>query len=123
VRVLVVDDDRQNREILGRLLERLGAEVSAAEDGPEALRSFGGADFDLVLLDLSMPGMDGLEVAAAMRSVEERERRRRTPIVALSGLDEDGGILGTGIDEFIQKPVGTDVLRATLERWAPRETS
>ncbi|MDA8427270.1 MAG: response regulator [Treponema sp.] len=123
MRVLVVDDDPQNREILKRLIERLGAEVRAAGDGQEALQAFGGAGFDLVLLDLSMPGMDGLEVAAAMRSIEAGEGRRRAAIVALSGLDENRDFMRSGIDEFIQKPVGMDILRAALERWAPRETS
>jgi CheY-like chemotaxis protein len=117
VRVLVVDDDPQNRDILKRLLERLGVEVALARDGLDALRLFVDLDFDLVFLDLSMSGADGYTAARAMRAFEADNGRSRAPIVALSGVDEDPSIVEAGIDGFMQKPVDSAALREALERW------
>ncbi|MGO8695295.1 MAG: response regulator [Rectinemataceae bacterium] len=119
--MLVVDDDPQNRDILRRLIERLGAEVFTARDGLDALRLFVDRAFDIVFLDLSMPGVDGYAAARAMRSFEAEKGRPRVPIVALSGVDDDPSILEAGIDDFMQKPVDSAALHEALERWTTRE--
>ncbi|HTX72089.1 MAG TPA: response regulator [Rectinemataceae bacterium] len=119
MRILVAEDDTQNREIIRRLLERLSAEVVTARDGAEAVERFerDGA-FDLVLLDLSMPGSDGYMAAGAMRDIERRRGRPRSPIIALSGSDDSPSIGQAGFDGFVQKPVGSASLREILDRWA-----
>jgi len=118
MRVLLAEDDAANRDILRRLLGRLGAEVEAAADGEDALALFrAGPAFDLAFIDLGMPGMDGFATARAMRGVEAAEGRRRIPIVALSGAEEDESVAQAGFDGMVQKPVGVAGLKAALERW------
>jgi len=122
MRVLVAEDDPENREILRRLLRRLGAEVSTVRDGVDALESFqGGAAFDIVFLDLGMPGMDGFAAANGMRTTEAERGWPHTPIVALSGADDDPSIAEAGFDGFMQKPIDSASLKAALVRWTGKE--
>src|SRR5574338_587504 len=83
VPVLVVDDDVRNRAVLRALLADVGAQLVEADSGEEALRKLLERDVGLILLDLRMPGMDGLETASLIRS---RERSRFTPIIFLTAF-------------------------------------
>lgn len=132
MRILLAEDDGTNRDILARLLVRLGAEVEATADGSEALAAFrraaerdaakrGEDPFDLVLLDLYMPAMDGMRAAKAMRDIEAGVGRSRVPILALTGADEDGALALAGFDGMVQKPVGLAGLKETLARWSVKE--
>lgn len=132
MRILLAEDDGTNRDILARLLVRLGAEVAVAADGREALDAFrrasergdaerGDASFDLVLLDLGMPAMNGIEAAKAMRGIEAGSGRERVPILALTGADEDGTLVLAGFDGMVRKPVGLAGLEETLARWAAKD--
>ncbi len=99
--VLVVDDDVTVRDVVRRYLERAGYRVQLAGDGEEALRLAGVREPDLVVLDLMMPGMDGLEVCRRLR------QRGSVPVVMLTALgEEEDRILGLqiGADDYVTKP-------------------
>ncbi len=119
-RVLVVDDNSVNRKILARQLELAGASTDAASGGEEALELWRKGGYDLVLADLQMPTMDGFELARRIRATESAERRRRTPILAvtastLEGEEQKSRLVG--MDGFITKPIGIEQLKATLDVW------
>jgi DNA-binding response OmpR family regulator len=101
-RVLVVDDDSTVSDVVRRYLEREGFTVALAADGPTALVSFADERPDLVVLDLMLPGIDGLEVCKRMRALAPD-----LPVVMLTALGEESDrVLGleTGADDYITKP-------------------
>jgi CheY-like chemotaxis protein len=106
--VLLVDDEPKNLFALSALLENLGARIHCAQSGEEALRQVLKREYAAILLDVRMPGIDGFETAAAIRSLE---RTRRVPIIFLSG-EGDRRVDGRdAYSEFILKPVEPMVLR------------
>jgi CheY-like chemotaxis protein len=111
--ILVVDDDEATRNVMVRILRRGGHRATAAHDGPEAVRAMANGGFDLVLLDLMMPGMDGEATALAIRAVHPHAR-----IVFVSGSAPSP--IPAGAIAFIPKPFSHDSLlesvRAALER-------
>jgi two-component system, OmpR family, response regulator MprA len=120
-RLLVVDDDPALARTLRRALGVEGYDVECAGDGAEALRRLSGCRFDAVLLDVSMPRLDGLAVCRRMR-----ERRDRTPVLMLTARDAVGDRvsgLDAGADDYLVKPFALDELnarvRALLRRAAP----
>ena len=117
VDVLVVDDNPTNRLVLDRLLARLGATVHLTESGQTALELLAGRPFDLVLMDIMMPEMDGNETTRRLRELDVAWSS--LPVVALSAavFDEDrDAALAAGMDDFLEKPVRLDVLEQTLVR-------
>jgi DNA-binding response OmpR family regulator len=101
-RVLVVDDDPTVSDVVRRYLQREGYAVALAADGPAALASFAAARPDLVVLDLMLPGMDGLEVCRRLRA-----RGDDVPVVMLTALGEESDrIVGLelGADDYVTKP-------------------
>lgn len=110
--VLVVDDEPIVREVVERYLRQDGFQVAVAADGPEALRRFASARPDLVLLDLMLPGMDGLEVCRRIR-IESN-----VPVVMLTAKrDETDTIIGLGVgaDDYIAKPFSPRELVARVK--------
>src|SRR5262245_41787980 len=106
-RVLVAEDNIINQTLLTRLLEREGHEVRLAGNGLEALAAFEDERFDLVLMDLQMPEMDGIEAAERIRA-RERQTGGRVPIVAVttsSSDDDRRRCLDAGMDDLVPKPV------------------
>jgi CheY-like chemotaxis protein len=107
--VLLVDDEPNNLLALSALLEDLGARIHCVNSGEDALRQVLRRDFAAILLDVRMPGIDGFETAAAIRSLE---RSRRVPIIFLSAQrDRRAEGRDTTYCEFILKPVDPDILR------------
>jgi DNA-binding response OmpR family regulator len=101
-RVLVVDDDPTVSDVVRRYLERAGVDVTLAGDGPGALAAFGSDRPDLVVLDLMLPGIDGLEVCRRMRADDPE-----VPIVMLTALGEEADRvagLELGADDYVTKP-------------------
>ena len=123
-RALVADDTPANRLVTERLLARLGVAVVAVEDGQRAVDAVvGGEPLDIVLMDLQMPGMDGLEAARLIRAWEETGRVARVPIVALTAAAFDADrqrCLDAGMDGYLTKPLMLANLRAELGRWLPQ---
>lgn len=122
-RVLVVDDSAVNREVAAEALERLGADVTFAEDGLEAVEVVRSADFDLVLMDGSMPRLDGFGATIRIREEEQAAARPRAVILALTAH-----VIGAaaeawkdaGMDGVIHKPFTMQDLAAALERHCGR---
>lgn len=113
-RILVVDDSAANRNMLVRRLQRQGYSAEEARSGPEALDRVAAENYDLVLLDLMMPVMDGFEVLARMK----QDRRMRTiPVVMISALDEIDSVVRAiemGAEDYLLKPFDPVLLRARI---------
>ncbi len=119
-RVLVVEDNRVNRLVAEKMLTRLGCEVECVDSGEKAIRRLAENHYDLVLMDVNMPGMDGLETTRRIR--EQENGRRHTVIIAMTARAMDGDrelCLKAGMDDYISKPVTAASLRHVLERWLP----
>lgn len=112
--MLVVDDDRTNRAMLASLLGRKGFDVSLAADGRTALTMIDNAVFDAVLLDIVMPGMDGI---AVLRALKSDPSTWRIPVIMISAVDEVDSIvtcLELGADDYVPKPFDPVILQARL---------
>ena len=112
MRILVVDDEPAVREALERILRLDGFEVALACDGREAVRSQAAAPADAVLLDVLMPGLDGLEVCRRMRDIGDR-----TPVLMLTARDQVGDRvagLEAGADDYLSKPFALEELLARV---------
>ena len=112
--ILVVDDNASNRDLLSRRLVREGYRVTAAESGAAALALTAAEGFDLVLLDLMMPGMSGFEV---LRRLKAEERTRDIPVIMISALDElDSTVrcIEAGAEDYLPKPFNPVLLRARI---------
>jgi two-component system response regulator MprA len=119
-RVLVVDDDRRLRDMLRRALEAEGFAVDTAEDGGHALAAISQRAFDLVVLDVLMPGVDGLGVARRLR-----QRGDPTPILMLTardGVADRVAGLDVGADDYLVKPFALDELMARVRALLRRAT-
>jgi len=106
--ILVVDDDEGNRDLLGRRLRRYGYSVSAAATGVRALKLAALRKFDLILLDLVMPGLDGFQVLARVKADPPLKEIR---VVMLSALDQETAIarcIEMGAEDYISKPFAPD---------------
>jgi sigma-B regulation protein RsbU (phosphoserine phosphatase) len=113
-RVLVVDDDQGNREMLAKRLVREGLSVEMVPDGFEALAALGTKEFDVVLLDVMMPLLDGYEV---LRQAKENPATRDVPVIMISALDEIASVIRcieAGAEDYLPKPFDPTLLRARL---------
>jgi CheY-like chemotaxis protein/HPt (histidine-containing phosphotransfer) domain-containing protein len=116
-RLLVVDDQAVNRDVAVRLLTRAGFHVSAVAGGSEAIEALNSEDYDLVLMDIHMPGMSGIEATAAIRALPAG--RSRVPVVALTA--DTLGDLGddfekAGFSAFATKPINRAALLETVDQ-------
>jgi adenylate cyclase len=112
--VLVVDDNAANRDLLSRRLQREGYRVTSAADGAAALAVIADGNFDLVLLDLMMPGMSGFEV---LNRLKADESTRHLPVIMISALDElDSTVrcIEAGAEDYLAKPFNPVLLRARI---------
>ena len=117
LRILLAEDNAVNQTLTLRLLEKRGYVVSVALDGREALTALEKEEFDLVLMDVQMPEMDGFEATAAIRE-REQLTGRRMPIIAMTAHALKGDqerCLAAGMDAYISKPIRTNELFATIE--------
>ncbi len=120
LKILLVDDNDLNRRVGLNLIARLGHEVVLAEDGPDAIARFErDGPFDLVLMDIQMPGMDGIEATVLIREIQTRQGRK-CPIVALTALamksDRERCLAGD-MDEHIAKPIRIEDLARLIDRF------
>ncbi len=106
-RVLIAEDNIVNQRVVATMVRKRGLQVSVVDDGRAAVDAFAAGRFDLLLMDVQMPGMDGLEATAAIRTIEGGSGAR-VPIVALTAhaLAEDRErCLAAGMDAFLTKPL------------------
>ena len=123
LRVLVLDDSSDTVEMLKALLTDSGAAVAAATAGTEALRIAAEADFDVIVSDISMPGMDGFEF---LRNVKSSTRNANTPVVALTGFGRTEDVeqaRAAGFHTHLTKPLDLDLLIETLRKMSSQENS
>jgi len=105
--ILLVDDHEPSGKIEGALLRELGHTYDIVVNGLEALKKFSENSYDLVFLDLQMPGIDGLETARRMREFEKSGKRPATPIIGMTGRateDDKMLCLKAGMDDYLSKP-------------------
>ncbi len=119
-RILIVEDHPVNRRVVRALLEKMGQVVTEAAEGFEALRAVARDPFDLILMDLQMPGMDGLEAIRRLKAGEAGEAGRRIPVVALTAraMREDRErCLEAGMEDYLTKPIRRLGLERVLRRF------
>jgi PAS domain S-box-containing protein len=123
-RLLLAEDNEVNRQVVLGILAKFGISPHTVNDGREALAALAADDYDLVLMDIQMPGLDGLSATRTLRESFATSRNRHVPVIgltahALSG-DRDKG-LAAGFSDYLTKPVEPAQLYAALRRWlAPR---
>ncbi|MBM3555439.1 MAG: PAS domain S-box protein [Alphaproteobacteria bacterium] len=121
LRILIAEDNVVNRQLIEAFLKRLGDGVDTAMDGMEALRAVARGGYDLVLMDVQMPVLDGLEATRRIRELPGRSGR--VPIIALTAdafTTNAQACEAAGMNEFIPKPLDLGRLRATLDRYRPK---
>jgi signal transduction histidine kinase/ActR/RegA family two-component response regulator len=123
--VLLAEDTAANRKIITRILEKHGHRVEGAANGQEAIDRLLHAEFDVVLMDVQMPGLDGFEATAAIRQLPDT-RKARVPIIAMTAHALKGDrerCLTAGMDAYIAKPVRADELIGLVQQWGAGPTA
>ncbi len=118
-RILAAEDNPVNRLVLSTLLAQIGIEAVVVEDGAQALAAWRGADWDVVLMDVQMPVMDGVMAARTIRETERRQGLTRTPIIALTAnamAHQLAEYRAAGMDDCVAKPVRAEDLFSALDR-------
>ncbi|MBL9076663.1 MAG: response regulator [Planctomycetes bacterium] len=124
LRILVAEDNAVNQKLIERILERDGHTVVLAGDGQQCCDAWARGGFDLVLMDMQMPAVSGLEAAVRIRRAESRTGQR-IPIVALTANttpEDRNACLHAGMDDVLSKPISVPRLRAALRHYAPPGT-
>jgi two-component system cell cycle response regulator DivK len=119
VRILIVEDDDSSLDLAKRLVEDMGHTVLTASDGTKGLAFARSEKPDLLLLDLRMPGIDGLQV---VREIRADPTLRTLPVIAVSADIADDGraaAMAAGCDDFVAKPYDPEELRAAIRRRSP----
>jgi CheY-like chemotaxis protein len=117
LRVLLAEDSLVNQKLAVALLEKRGHTTVVTENGQEAVAAFESQDFDLILMDVQMPQMDGLEATSAIRA-REKQSGKHVPIIALTAHAMKGDrerCLEAGMDDYVAKPIDAAELLATIE--------
>ena len=118
--ILIVEDNIVNRLVLTGFLDKVHCEIVYAENGAVAVERFKAAQIDLILMDINMPIMDGLEATKKIRALEDAAQAPRTPIVAVTAHDDaetKQDCNEAGMDAFVPKPVHPDLLIGALSKW------
>jgi CheY-like chemotaxis protein len=123
VRILAAEDNATNQRVLSAVLDTFGVDLTLVENGRLAVEAWTVGDFDLVLMDIQMPDMDGVAATRAIRAAEAASGRPRTPIVALSAnamTHQVSEYLAAGMDAHVAKPIEIARLQAVLEEQLDR---
>jgi len=123
-RILIAEDNFTNQQVALGILKKLGLRADAVADGAEALKSLQTIPYDLVLMDMRMPVMDGVEAARRIRDPQSLVLNRDVPIIAMTAnvqqSDRDR-CLSAGMNDFVPKPVMPDMLQQALQKWLPSQ--
>lgn len=120
VKVLVVEDNVVNLKLSKIILEKMGCKVSTALSGEEAIEKMKGTVWDVILMDIQMPGMDGFKTAKMIR----KEVSKHTPIIGLSAAvakKDKEKALASGMNDYITKPIDVNKLKKAILKWGKRE--
>ena len=121
LRILLAEDSVMNQKLAVALLRRQGHTVTIANNGKEAVNAIGGESFDLILMDISMPEMDGLEATAAIRA-NQLASGMHTPIIAMTAhalVGDRDRCLEAGMDAYVAKPIRPQELYRTMAALFP----
>ena len=125
LRILLVEDNLINQRVMKAMLSKDGHSVQIADNGAAAVELFTPGTFDVVLMDVQMPIMDGYEATRAIR-IREGSSAKRTPVIAVTALtlpEERETCLAAGMDDYLTKPITYTSLSATLRRFHPASPS
>lgn len=120
LKILLVEDNLDNQNLARRLLERAGYGVDIAQNGKEAIEAVKRYHYDLILMDIQMPVMDGFEATEQIRALEKEHGEERTPIIALTAHAMKGyreKCFEHDMDDYITKPLKKNALFETIEKW------
>jgi PAS domain S-box-containing protein len=126
IRILAAEDNPTNQLVLTTIMEAFGVDLTLVNNGREAVDAWAAADFDLVLMDVQMPVMDGVAATRLIRDGEAQTGRRRTPIIALSAnafRDQVNAYTRAGMDAHVPKPIDMNLLQSEIERLLSSATS
>jgi CheY-like chemotaxis protein len=120
-KILVAEDNLVNQKVAKRVLTHLGYEVDIVNNGLEAIRAIADKSYDLILMDIQMPEMDGLETTRYIRKQESELQLPSIAIVAMTAnaTDDDQNVCrDAGMSDYIGKPIQIDKLKSILQRYA-----
>ena len=124
VRILLAEDNITNQYVALGMLKKIGLAADTVSDGKEALKALELIRYDLVLMDVLMPEMDGLAATRAIRDPESNTKNRDVPIIAMTahtGQDDRNKCIEAGMNDYLSKPVDTKALASIIEKWLPEE--
>ncbi len=124
-RILLAEDNLVNRKVALAMLSKFDLTVHPVENGLEVLEALGGSHFDLVLMDVQMPEMDGLKATEEIRKFDQKAINHGIPVVALTAHAMEGDrerCLEAGMNDYISKPIQPKELAKVLEKWIPKQT-
>ncbi len=119
VRVLAAEDNLVNQKVLKAIVEPMDVELAMVGDGRAAVEAWQTGDFDVILMDIQMPVMDGIAASKAIRAIEKTEKRQRTPILALTAnalVHQVEEYLAAGMDGHVAKPIEISKLYDAMSR-------
>ena len=120
--ILLAEDNVVNRKFAKRLLEKMGFKVDAVKSGVEAVDVLENIEYDLILMDVQMPDMDGFEATQVIRNPDSNVMNHKTPIIALTAHAMSGDrekCLNAGMDDYISKPINMEKLVEVINRQLP----
>jgi CheY-like chemotaxis protein len=115
--VLVVEDNEVLRRLFLSQLKVIGLVGHEAVNGKEAVETVSKGQYGLILMDVSMPVMDGLEATKLIREAEQAKKKQRVPIIAVTGISDRDTCLQAGMDDFMNKPFLLEHLRGVVAKW------
>ncbi len=121
ISVLVVEDNEDNAKLLAVLLGDMGIEVKIAYCGSEAIQIIRQQAFQLILMDIRMPDMSGIETSQAIRTIESNLKRSKTPIIVLTAYvsaNEKNALLSADANDYLTKPISETDLKNVIKKWA-----
>ena len=121
-RILLVEDNITNQQVAAVFLKKLGLRADTVADGAEAVRALETLPYDLVLMDVQMPVMDGLEATRQIRNLDSAVRNHQVPIIAMTARAMQGDratCLAAGMNDYLPKPVTLPALAGMLAKWLP----
>ena len=124
-RILIAEDNITNQQVALGILKKLGLSAEAVADGAEAVKALESIPYDLVLMDVQMPVMDGLEATRRIRDPRSAVLEHAIPVIAMTAYAIQGDkerCVAAGMDDYVSKPVSPTELVSVLERWLPGDS-
>jgi two-component system sensor histidine kinase/response regulator len=126
VRILLAEDNITNQQVAIGILKKLGLRADAAANGAEAVKALETLPYDLVLMDVQMPEMDGMQATRKIRDPESAVLNHQIPIIAMTAHAMQGDrekFLNAGMNDYVSKPVEPQALADVLDKWLPQDTA